>query len=70
MFILGIMRYHYYNPSFSDEEDESSRLRQLSEFLQHYKLSQYLDAFISEGFDRLLSVSSKYFYNYAVLFLI
>ncbi|KAL9538111.1 hypothetical protein MBANPS3_011184 [Mucor bainieri] len=50
------MRYHYYNISLSDEEDESLRLQQLSDFLQHYKLSQYLDIFISEGFDRLLTL--------------
>ncbi|KAF1800723.1 hypothetical protein V8B55DRAFT_1533378 [Mucor lusitanicus] len=50
------MRYHYYNISLSDEEDESTRLQQLSDFLQHYKLSQYLDIFVSEGFDRLLSL--------------
>ncbi|KAK4512270.1 uncharacterized protein ATC70_002967 [Mucor velutinosus] len=50
------MRYNYYNINLSGEEDESSRLQQLSDFLQHYKLSQYLHIFISEGFDRLLSL--------------
>ncbi|OAC99950.1 hypothetical protein MUCCIDRAFT_113399 [Mucor lusitanicus CBS 277.49] len=53
------MRYHYYNISLSDEEDESTRLQQLSDFLQHYKLSQYLDIFVSEGFDRLLSLLQR-----------
>ncbi|GAN09813.1 hypothetical protein MAM1_0294d09346 [Mucor ambiguus] len=53
------MRYHYYNISLSDEEDESSRLQQLSVFLHNYKLSQYFDIFISEGFDRLLSLLQR-----------
>lgn len=58
------MKYHYCNNNFSDEENEFLRLKQLSDFLQHYKLSQCLDIFVSEGFDRLSSVSIlKYPYN-------
>ncbi|CAO0801619.1 unnamed protein product [Mucor circinelloides] len=50
------MKYHYCNNNFSDEENEFLRLKQLSDFLQHYKLSQCLDIFVSEGFDRLSSL--------------
>ncbi|KAG2196293.1 hypothetical protein INT46_008377 [Mucor plumbeus] len=50
------MRYYYYNHIFSDEEEESFWLDQLTDFLRHYKLSQYLETFVSEGFDRLLSL--------------
>ncbi|KAI8090935.1 uncharacterized protein B0P05DRAFT_293614 [Gilbertella persicaria] len=31
-------------------------LEQLGQFLQNYKLSQYYDTFVAEGFDRLLSL--------------
>lgn len=55
------MRYYYYNHIFSDEEEESFWLDQLTDFLRHYKLSQYLETFVSEGFDRLLSVSFFFF---------
>lgn len=42
--------------SFSDSS-EMYHLGQLESFLRAYKLSQYLEAFVSEGFDRLLSVT-------------
>lgn len=38
-------------------EDEINRQEQLKEFLTRYKLQQYFDVFVEEGFDRLLSVS-------------
>jgi hypothetical protein len=40
---------------------ENNCLEQLREFLQRYRLSQYYGVFVSEGFDRLLSVSSAFF---------
>lgn len=43
-----------------NESDEEIRRDQLKLFLEEYKLSQYYETFINEGFDRLLSVSLSY----------
>lgn len=45
------------NNTFSREEC----LDQLLRFLQEYKLSQYYQVFVTEGFDRLLSVFTLFF---------
>lgn len=49
-----------------DYYEESSQvyhnLEQLDSFLRTYKLSQYFQVFVSEGFDRLLSVKPVFFF--------
>ncbi|KAI9486868.1 MAG: hypothetical protein EXX96DRAFT_646609 [Benjaminiella poitrasii] len=45
-----------YSSIISDETNEESRINQLRSFLYTYKLSQYFEIFISEGFDRLLTL--------------
>lgn len=53
------MNQVYNVQDFYEDSTKSNNLKQLKRFLKAYKLSQYFQVFVSEGFDRLLSVKKK-----------